>query len=408
MEASFYVGSEVGRLRRVMLHRPGKEIERVTIENKEELLFDDLVWTDEAQKEHDAFAELLVENGVEVVYFGELFAQSLKEEDLRRELLSRVLRMDGLDDALLGLLLSWASEATPQEVADLLIAGATKREVMSRFGGVKSLVLESMGDNDFVVKPTPNLYFQRDPAVFFRDGVVVSRMSTGARRKEAIYVGHLLSHHPYFSGITLLHSCDEMEGLDYSVEGGDVLVLSEGVLAVGVSQRTTPAAVDLLGKLISSRMGPVRILAVEIPRARSYMHLDTVFTMVDREVFMIYPGVQSVLKIWAMDYAGGRLESMEEMASLEEALRRSLGLEALRFVETGGGDPLVAAREQWNDGTNTLAIAPGVVVTYRRNRASNQALREAGIKVFEIRGNELVRGRGGPRCMSMPMLRDGL
>ncbi len=409
-KGGFYVDSEVKKLKRVMLHRPGKELERLTIENKEELLFDDLIWLDEAQKEHDAFAELLLDNGVEVVYFNDCLAFILKEKDLRSEILNDVLSMEAIDYPLFDFLKSELMEIDSARLSDILISGLTKKEVKEMAGKnsiLRSLVFEAMEDTDFLIKPLPNLYFQRDPFIFVKDGVIISVMKKFARRREPLYARYIFKYHPYFEGVTIWFGEDEYDTYPYTIEGGDVLVLSSDTLAIGISERTSAGALQIVGRRLAMRAGIKRIIAVEIPQRRAYMHLDTVFTMVDFDAFIMYPGVEQELKLWELVYdEGGNLLSISEWNSLKECLKSVLNLDRIRCIETGGGDPVIAAREQWNDGTNTLAVAPGVVVTYRRNRVSNQVLRENGIKVFEIKGNELVRGRGGPRCMSMPLLRE--
>ncbi|MBL3572209.1 MAG: arginine deiminase [Synergistaceae bacterium] len=406
-ERSFYVASEVGKLKRVMLHRPGRELERLTIDNKDELLFDDILWVEEAQKEHDAFADLLRDNGAEVVYFRNSFSQVLREEEIRSNVLDDTLAFEALDIPLGQALKKELMDFPPSDLADALISGLTKEEATSFLGNCRSLVLDVTGSNDFLIRPLPNLYFQRDPHVFVKDGVIISVMNFQARRREPLYARYIYENHPYFKGLKILFGDDKNDAIPYAVEGGDVLVLSEDVVAIGISQRTTAGAVQILGRRLAQRVGIKTVLAVDIPKERSYMHLDTVFTMVDRDAFTIFPGVSKAIRIWKLAYDDdGELLSLEENDDIDATFREALHLETIRFIETGGGDPVSAARDQWNDGTNTLSIAPGNVVTYRRNVVSNRVLRENGIKVLEVRGAELGRGRGGPRCMSMPLLRD--
>lgn len=405
----FFVDSEVGRLKRVMLHRPGKELERLTIDNKDDLLFDDILWVEEAQKEHDAFAEMLRDEGVEVVYFKNCLAQILRDEEVRSALLDEVLALEALDVPLSEALKCVLMEMPGSDLAEILITGITKKETETLLGNLNSLVLRVAGANDFFIRPLPNLYFQRDPYVFVRDGVIISVMNFSARRREPLYARYIFEHHPYFEGITMIFGNEPTDTYPYNIEGGDVLVLSEDTVAVGLSQRTSPGAAQIVGRRLAQRVGIKNILAVDIPKARAYMHLDTVFTMVDRDAFTMYPGIRNTLSVWELAYdAGGNLENIARFDDLGDALKRTLHLDDVHFIETGGGDPVAAARDQWNDGTNTLSIAPGKVVTYRRNVVSNQCLREHGIKVLEVRGAELGRGRGGPRCMSMPLLREGI
>ena len=406
-DRSFSISSEVGKLKRVMLHRPGKELERLTIDNKDELLFDDILWVEEAQKEHDAFAELLRDNGVEVGYFRNCLSHVLREESVRDPLLDEVLALEAIDIPLVSALKAVMMEISPSDLAEMLIAGLTKMEAMEILPPCRSLVLRAMGDRDFLIRPLPHLYFHRDPFPFIKNGVILSVMTFEARRKEPLYARYIFKNHPYFKGIEFLFGDHPRDTYPYNIEGGDILILSDSVAAVGISQRTAAGTIQIVGKRIAERAGVKTLLAVDIPKTRAAMHLDTVFTMVDHDAFTIYPEVKDFIRIWQLEYSSeGEITSVIEHQNLGECLRKVLGLDTVRLIETGGGDPVAAARDQWNDGTNTLAIAPGVVVTYRRNVVSNRVLQENGIKVFEIKGAELGRGRGGPRCMSMPMMRD--
>ena len=404
---SFSVSSEVGKLKRVMLHRPGKELERLTIDNKDELLFDDILWLEEAQKEHDAFADLLRDNGVEVVYFRNCLSHVLGEDAVRDSLLDEVLALEAIDIPLVSALKGVLMEASPSDLAEILIAGLTKSEALEILPPCRSLVLRAMGDRDFLIHPLPNLYFQRDPYSFINSGVIISVMSFEARRKEPLYARYIFRNHPYFKGTEFLFGDHPRDTYPYRIEGGDILVLSDSVVAIGISQRTAAGALQIVGKRIAEKAGVKTVLAVDIPKSRAAMHLDTVFTMVDYDAFTLYPEVKDYIRIWQLEYSPeGEITSVIEHQKLGDCLQKVLKLDSIRFIETGGGDPVAAARDQWNDGTNTLAIAPGVVITYRRNVVSNRVLQANGIKVFEIKGAELGRGRGGPRCMSMPLTRD--
>lgn len=406
-ESSFCVSSEVGKLKRVMLHRPGKELERLTIDNKDELLFDDILWVEEAQKEHDAFADILRDNGVEVVYFRNCLSHVLRDEEVRDSLLDDALSLEAIDLPLLTALKSVLMQESPGDLAETLIAGLTKKEALEFLGPCSSLLLRTMFDRDFLIRPLPNLYFQRDPFSFVKNGVILSVMNYEARRKEPLYAKYIFKNHPYFKNIEILFGEHPRDTYPYNIEGGDILVLSGSVVAIGVSQRTAAGALQIVGKNLAEKAGITTVLAVDIPKTRSAMHLDTVFTMVDKDAFTIYPEVKDYIRLWELQYSpNGEISSLQEHQNLGDCLKKTLCLDNVRFIETGGGDPVAAARDQWNDGTNTLAIAPGVVVTYRRNVTSNRVLQENGIKVFEIKGGELGRGRGGPRCMSMPMMRD--
>ena len=404
---SFSVSSEVGKLKRVMLHRPGKELERLTIDNKDELLFDDILWLEEAQKEHDTFADLLRDNGVEVVYFRNCLSHVLGEDSVRDPLLDEVLALEAIDIPLVSALKGVLMEVSASELAEILIAGLTKMDALEILPPCRSLVLRAMGDRDFLIHPLPNLYFQRDPFSFINSGVIISVMSFEARRKEPLYARYIFKNHPYFKGIEFLFGDHPRDTYPYRIEGGDILVLSDSVVAIGISQRTAAGTLQIVGKRIAEKAGVKTVLAVDIPKSRAAMHLDTVFTMVDHDAFTIYPEVKEYIRIWQLEYSPeGEITSVIEHQNLGDCLRKVLHLDVIRFIETGGGDPVAAARDQWNDGTNTLAIAPGVVITYRRNVVSNRVLQANGIKVFEVKGAELGRGRGGPRCMSMPLTRD--
>ncbi len=406
-QSDFHVASEIGKLKRVMLHRPGKELERLTIDNKDELLFDDILWVEEAQKEHDAFADLLRDNGVEVVYFRNCLSHILREEETRSSLLDEVLALEALDIPLATALKNEFMEINASELAEILIAGITKEEALGMFSPCTSLVLNALSPKDLLIRPLPNLYFQRDPFSFVQDGVVISVMNFAARRREPLYARYIFQNHPYFENIKILFGDQARDTYPYHIEGGDVLVLSDKVVAMGISQRTGAGAVQIVGSRLAKETGVKTILAVDIPKTRAAMHLDTVFTMVDWDAFTIYPDLKESIRIWELRYdANGALASINLHEDVADCMKKVLGLDQVRLIETGGGDSIAAARDQWNDGTNTLSIAPGVVVTYRRNVVSNRVLRENGIKVFEIKGAELGRGRGGPRCMSMPMWRD--
>ncbi|MCF7934883.1 MAG: arginine deiminase [Synergistales bacterium] len=406
---SFFVGSEIGRLKRVLLHRPGRELERLTIENKDELLFDDILWVEEAQKEHDAFADLLRDNGVEVVYYQNCLADILRDQEIRSSLVDEVLSLEALDVPLALALKINFMEMDTDELAEILVTGLSHREAEPMLGSCRSLVLRVTGPDDFLIRPLPNLYFQRDPHCFINDGVILSVMNFNARGREPLYSRYIFKHHPYFEHIKIIFGDELRDTYPYTIEGGDVLVLSEDTVAIGISQRTNAGAAQIVGRRLAQRVGIRRVLAVDIPKIRASMHLDTVFTMVDRDACTIYPGLGKRIKVAELLYdEEGNLEKIIEHDNLEECLQRTLELDRIRLIETGGGDPVAAARDQWNDGTNTLSIAPGEVVTYRRNIVSNRYLRENGVKVYEIRGAELGRGRGGPRCMSMPLLREPL
>jgi arginine deiminase len=401
-----YVDSETGALKKVFLHRPGRELKRITIDNKDELLIDEIVWVKRARRDHDAFADLLRENGVEVIYFQDCLGDVVRDASVRSALLDDALSLESHDPNLKDALKRIAMEMTHVEVAEALICGMTKTEAVERVGRIKSLALAASGDSSFLFRPLPNLYFQRDPCFFVRNGVILSAMRFLARQREPLYASYIFRHHPVFRDVEIVFGCEAGDRYPNVIEGGDFLVLNEDCVAIGVSERSTAGTIQAVGSRLASRLGVKKILAVDIPKLRAYMHLDTVFTMVDRDAFTIYPGIHGEVRVWELEYEeSGRLAAITETRDLLGLLKKHLGLEEIRVIETGGGDPVEASRDQWNDGTNTLAISPGVVVTYESNEASNRALRENGIVVYEINGSELGKGRGGPRCMSMPLLR---
>jgi arginine deiminase len=274
-------------------------------------------------------------------------------------------------------------------------------------GGIKSLVYLTADDDAFFFYPLPNLYFQRDPYFFVRNAVVLCAMRFPARRREPLYARYIFQYHPLFSGVRILFGAEPSDRFPNMIEGGDFLILNENCVAIGISQRSAPGTVQTVGSRLASEVGIKKVLAIDIPKERAYMHLDTVFTMVDKDAFTIYPGVSEKMKVWELTYEDdGRLSHIAESTDFFGCLKKHLGVDKIRCVETGGGNLTEASRDQWNDGTNTLAISPGVVITYESNVASNRALRESGITVHEINGSELGKGRGGPRCMSMPLKRD--
>lgn len=402
-----YVGSEIGKLNRIFLHKPGKELERITIDNKDELLIDEIVWVERAQQDHDEFARLLRDNGAEVVYFKDCLTEVVKDTEVRGQLLNDALRLEPHDANLANALKSAVMEMEPEEVSETLIGGMTKKEAAARIGSVRSLTFTTAGDYDFFFRPLPNLYFQRDPYFFVRDGVVLSAMRFLARQREPLYSKYIFENHPLFKGVKIIFGNHECDCHPNVIEGGDFLVLSDDCVAIGVSQRSTAGTIQAVGSRLATEVGLKKILAVDIPKHRAYMHLDTVFTMVDRDAFTIYPGVHKAMEVWELEFDdAGRLVDVLDSHDVFDSLKRNLHLDHIRSIETGGGDPIAASRDQWNDGTNTLAIAPGVVVTYESNTTSNRVLRDNGITVHEISGAELGKGRGGPRCMSMPLKRE--
>lgn len=401
------VTSEVGTLRSVLLHRPGRELESLTPQYLDSMLFEDIPYLEQMEHEHDQFARVLSDRGCSVLYVEQLLAKVLENENVREYVIRYLIETSHLmSPGLEHVLTEFLGQRSPTELANSCIAGVLKREVDHRVAQ-KSLSYYIRDAYPYYISPLPNLYFTRDPATIIGDSVAVNMMRTESRKRESFLISLLASHHPLFSH-TRVHA-DYTDGR--SIEGGDILMLSPGVVAIGCSARTEVWAIEAFVKRMmrspeEGGEGLREVLVIQIPFTRAYMHLDTVFTMVDRDKFTIFGGVERSLRLFRMSLNHRGTVTVEPERDLQSALRRALALPAVDIIRSGGDDPIVAEREQWNDSTNTLALAPGTVVTYRRNIVSNETLERHGITVIPISGSELVRGRGGPRCMSMPLWRD--
>jgi arginine deiminase len=391
-----YVDSEVSRLATVMLHRPGPELARLTPRNNDSLLFDGIPWVGRAQEEHDAFAAALRERGVEVLYLGELLAETLAVAEARAELIAGVLDDRRLGDSLRQRVAEYLTDQDPQRLADVLMAGLAHEEMKPGPGG---LVYQMMDRHEFVIDPLPNLLFTRDSSVWVRDRVAVTSLAMPARSRETSLTGAIYRHHPRFAGTPTVYE----PGLEH-VEGGDVLLMAPGVLAVGVGERTTPAGAERLARRVFAARLAHTILAVPIAQERATMHLDTVCTMVDVDAVVMYPNIAHSLQAWTLTADADGEPLVEQPRPFLEAAAEAMGIDRLRIIDTGL-DPVTAEREQWDDGNNTLALAPRLCVAYERNVETNAQLERAGIEVIAISGSELGSGRGGPRCMSCPMER---
>ena len=395
-DAGYGVDSEVGRLRTVVLHRPGPEIKRLTPRNSADLLFDAIPWVERAQEEHDVFAATLAEEGVEVLGLRDLIIETFETTAARDEVLERTIADRQLGHELRAALAARLSELNAVELTDTLIAGLSHDEL----GAGKGVVARLRAPNEWVIPPLPNLMFTRDSSVWLGDQVAVTSPSMPARRREAWLTEAVYRHHPRFAGTSLLY-----EPTDEWLEGGDVLLLAPGVVAVGVGQRTRPEGVETLAARLFARGLAHTVLAVPIAQERATMHLDTVCTMVDVDAVVMYPAVADSLTAVVVTPDEDRGQIASEPQPFLTAAAAAMGIEELRVIDTGL-DPVTAEREQWDDGNNTLAIAPRVAVAYERNVVTNARLEAAGIEVLRIPGSELGSGRGGPRCMSCPLARD--
>ena len=393
------VASEVGRLGTVLLHRPGSELRRLTPRNNDELLFDGVPWVDRAQEEHDAFADTLRARGVEVLYVRELLEETLAVPEARRQLLDAALDPLVIGPTLAVLLHERLDASPAAELAEVLVAGLSHEELPVNGG----LVDRMTAPQDFIVRPLPNLLFTRDSSVWLDHGVAVTALAMGARRRETTITAAIYTHHPRFAGTALLYGADPRR--DAWLEGGDVLVLAAGVLAVGVGQRTSPAGAEAFAQRLFGAGAARAVLAVPIAQDRATMHLDTVCTMVDRDAVVMYPPLADSLAAFLVEPGPGDGLRVSGPEPFLAAAAASMGIGRLRVIDTGL-DPITAEREQWDDGNNTLALAPGVVVAYERNVGTNERLEQEGIEVLRITGSELGTGRGGPRCMSCPVWRE--
>jgi arginine deiminase len=404
MQSPISVCSEVGRLKKVLLHRPGKELENLMPDYLARQLFDDIPYLVTAQQEHDAFAKTLTECGVEVLYLGQLLFEAVESGNAREELIWEYLHEANIQ-----------AEHTARAVSDYLSSLPLDQLLQTMARGVRKTDLPSITKQHlvdyidesypFCVDPMPNLYFTRDPFSCIDRGVMISTMANVVRARETLFYKYIFKYHPVYKWVKKYHERTDV----HSIEGGDCLVLSENTLCLGISQRTTPQAIELMAnRLIGEHSDIQRILAVDIPKSRAFMHLDTVMTMVDRSTFVVHPNILKTLRCFTITKENGRVCIHEENKPITEVFANALGCEQVRFIECGGASMIDAAREQWNDGANTLCVAPGEVITYMRNYVTNRILRDNGIIVHEVPSAELSRGRGGPRCMSMPFVRESL
>lgn len=406
---AIHVKSEIGKLKKVMLHRPGQELEHLVPEDLERLLFDDIPYLKTAKIEHDMFAEIMRGQGVEVVYLEDLTADVLKNPEKKEQFVREFIAEGGAS----------AAKVRDQLYDYLMKISDEKELVLKTMSGIRAselnvkmscpLVSLVKKESQFLLDPIPNLYFTRDPFACIGNGVSLNRMYSRTRRRETLYGKYILKYHPDFAGKVPFYYDRDM---DFSIEGGDILNLSNKVIAIGISQRTTPEAIELLAQniFVDKASEIEMIIALDIPAVRAFMHLDTVCTQVDYDKFTIHPGIMQTLRIFEIKPGDrkGQLKVTESDAMLSDILAKYLELDKVTLIKCGGKDRIASEREQWNDGSNTLCIEPGKVVVYDRNYVTNEILRQHGIEVLEMASSELSRGRGGPRCMSMPLEREDL
>ncbi|MDE3001852.1 MAG: arginine deiminase [Gemmatimonadota bacterium] len=413
--SGFHVDSEVGRLRKVLVHRPGLSLQRLTPSNASELLFDDVLWVRKAGEQHDEFVELLREREVEVFLLEELLAETLEHSlEARVHILDSVIHEMTVGVALANDLRSYLMEMTSRRLARHLIGGLAKSELPD-MDLSRSLTGQMYTDKDFILPPLPNSLFTRDSSCWIYGGVSLNPMYSKVRQLEVVNVGAIYRFHPMFAeaDFDFWYPPEGREaGFDLddfghaSLEGGDVMPIGNGTVLIGCSERTTPLMVEQIAKVLFERARAERVIACQMTKERAHMHLDTVFTFLDRDAVTVYPKVVDAISAFSLrpGEREGEVSVTRELSFLD-AVQDALGLQTLRVVTTGG-DEYQAEREQWDDGNNVVALEPGVVVGYSKNEYTNRKLRNAGIEVLEIDGSELGRGRGGGHCMTCPLLRD--
>jgi arginine deiminase len=398
--------SEIGKLNKVLLHRIGTEVDGLVPDNFARLLFDDIPYLKVAQQEHDRFADLLRKNGVEVIYYADEVAKAIEKPEIKDRFIREMLDQSrfssrGVREAIYAYLITMK----PHDLVGKVIAGIRKTDLTDY--EPRTLAEKIDEAYPFYMDPMPNMYFTRDQGACIGNGVNIHHMSTATRRRESLLLRYIYEFNTDFApaGTEKWYDYDD----PYSIEGGDILVLSKDIVAVGLSERTTAAGIETFARNLLNGSDFRKVLVFNIPKKRAFMHLDTVFTMVDYDKFSIHPEIEGPLQLFELSLgAGGEIELSSMTEDLATILAKELSLPAVKLIRCGGDDAMAAQREQWNDGSNTLCIAPGKVITYERNYVTNDLLDKNGIDVLTMPSSELSRGRGGPRCMSCPVSRDDL
>ncbi len=402
------VNSEIGKLKKVMLHRPGKELENLMPEYLDRLLFDDIPYLRIAQEEHNSFADILRQNDVEVVYLSDLVEESIINQDVRDQLIAELINDASITTSReRDILTDYFRSLDTKTMIAQMMAGIRKTEIQQIEGKSLGDFLRNLNnDYPFVLDPMPNLYFTRDPFASIGNGVSIHKMFTETRHRETLFAKFIFQYHPLYKDTQVWYDRDE----NFSLEGGDILILNQETIAIGISQRTHENAIEKFAqKVLTEESHFKKILAINIPKQRTFMHLDTVFTMVDYDKFTIHPNIMRDMDVFVIERdKDRRIKITQETSSLEDILKRHLNLDKVTLIKCGSNSVIDSAREQWNDGSNTLAIAPGEVIVYSRNYVTNEILQENGVKTYVMPSSELSRGRGGPRCMSMPLIREDL
>lgn len=404
------VYSEIGKLKTMVVHQPSVELDNLAPDYMGRLLFDDIPDSLIAAEEHKKFQDIIRSCGAEVIQVEDLFVESLLTPEIQKEFLVQYLKESYEDPALQEAMLAHLIDKTPKELVHDLIRGIRKEELSGALADkMKSYEGEAY---PLCLDPLVNLYFSRDAFATIGQGVSINKMQTQARARESLMGEYIFKYHPKYKTDRIYYQ----RTYPHHLEGGDILVLSPKVLAVGISQRTNTAAVEALAtSVFKAEPSYEHILGFQIPSTRAFMHLDTVFTQIDRDLFVVHPGIEEHLKVfdWArsevvdQDAEVWEYKKIEEYSdSLEHILEKFLEIEPMRIVRCGGSSPIDAQREQWSDGSNVVALAPNEIIVYNRNRVTNEILADLGVNLHVIPSSEISRGRGGPRCMSMPLWRE--